>query len=155
MVVLTRARSFKLLRRQGNDSEESIPPAYVAWRAGTIPYCHSVPSPHRLFKNSSTGDLYPPLWSVRQSIFQYHSSSPPSSIFSTLFSCPSFFQVECESIPKEFCSTKPIKILKVKCLWLSTISSRRRFKESKLIPICEAFDLKCCDVLWNNKKISF
>jgi hypothetical protein len=26
---------FKLLRRPGIDSKESIPPAYVAWRAGT------------------------------------------------------------------------------------------------------------------------
>jgi hypothetical protein len=24
---------------------EPIPPAYVAWRAGTIPYSYSVPSP--------------------------------------------------------------------------------------------------------------
>jgi hypothetical protein len=34
------------------DAKESIPPAYVAWRAGTQPYSYSVPSPHRLFKNS-------------------------------------------------------------------------------------------------------
>jgi hypothetical protein len=26
---------FKLLRSPGNDSNESIPPAYVAWRSGT------------------------------------------------------------------------------------------------------------------------
>ncbi len=31
-----RARIFKLLRSPGIDSKESIPPAYVAWRAGTI-----------------------------------------------------------------------------------------------------------------------
>ncbi len=31
----SRARICKHLRRQGIDSEESIPPAYVAWRAGT------------------------------------------------------------------------------------------------------------------------
>ncbi len=30
-----RARICKRLRRPGIDSEDSIPPAYVAWRAGT------------------------------------------------------------------------------------------------------------------------
>jgi hypothetical protein len=30
-----RARIYKRLRRPGIDSEDSIPPAYVAWRAGT------------------------------------------------------------------------------------------------------------------------
>jgi hypothetical protein len=30
-----RARIFKLLGSQGIDSKESIPPVYVAWRAGT------------------------------------------------------------------------------------------------------------------------
>jgi hypothetical protein len=29
------ARIFKLLRSPGIDSKESIPPAYVVWRAGT------------------------------------------------------------------------------------------------------------------------
>jgi hypothetical protein len=32
----TRARIFKRLRSPGIDSKESIPPAYEAWRAGTI-----------------------------------------------------------------------------------------------------------------------
>jgi hypothetical protein len=32
----TRARIFKRLWRPGIDSEELIPPAYAAWRAGTI-----------------------------------------------------------------------------------------------------------------------
>ncbi len=52
---LYKARIFKILRSPGIDSKESIPPAYVAWRAGTITLslC-SVPSPHRLFKNSSS-----------------------------------------------------------------------------------------------------
>jgi hypothetical protein len=31
----TRARICKRLRRPGSDSEDSIPPAYVAWGAGT------------------------------------------------------------------------------------------------------------------------
>jgi hypothetical protein len=31
-----RARIFKRLRSPGIDSKASIPPAYVAWRAGTI-----------------------------------------------------------------------------------------------------------------------
>ncbi len=30
-----RARIFKLSMSPGNDSKEPIPPAYVAWRAGT------------------------------------------------------------------------------------------------------------------------
>jgi hypothetical protein len=33
---LTRARTFKCLWGPGIDSKESIPPAYLAWRAGTI-----------------------------------------------------------------------------------------------------------------------
>jgi hypothetical protein len=42
---------FKLLRSTGIDSKESIPPAYVVWRANTTAlfYSYSVPSPHRLF----------------------------------------------------------------------------------------------------------
>jgi hypothetical protein len=54
--VTTRARIFKLLSAPGIDSKESISPAYVAWRAGmnTLLYFKSVPSPHRLLKNSST-----------------------------------------------------------------------------------------------------
>ncbi len=33
--VLVRARIFKLFKSPRIDSRESIPPAYVAWRAGT------------------------------------------------------------------------------------------------------------------------
>jgi hypothetical protein len=41
---------LKLLRSPGIDSNESIPPAYLASRAGTTTlYSYSVPSPHRLF----------------------------------------------------------------------------------------------------------
>jgi hypothetical protein len=41
-----RARICKRLRRPGIDSEDSIPPAYVAWRAGTtnmvvVPACQA------------------------------------------------------------------------------------------------------------------
>jgi hypothetical protein len=53
-----RARIFKLLMKPRIDSKKSIPQAYVAWRAGMITLClpgSSVPSSHRLFKNSSTG----------------------------------------------------------------------------------------------------
>jgi hypothetical protein len=32
---VNRAGIFKLLRSPGIDSKESIPPGYVAWRAGT------------------------------------------------------------------------------------------------------------------------
>ncbi len=51
----SKARIFKRLWSPGIDSKEWIPPAYVAWRAGTIPYSNSVPSPYRLFKNSNSG----------------------------------------------------------------------------------------------------
>ncbi len=40
---------FKLLWNPGIDSQESTPPAYVAWRSDTTTYSYSVPSPHRLF----------------------------------------------------------------------------------------------------------
>jgi hypothetical protein len=40
------ARIFKLLWSPGIDFVEPIPPAYVAWGAGTIPNSYSVPSPH-------------------------------------------------------------------------------------------------------------
>jgi hypothetical protein len=41
-----RARICKLVRGLETDFKESIPPAYVAWRAGTINLFLSVPSPH-------------------------------------------------------------------------------------------------------------
>jgi hypothetical protein len=42
---------LKRLWSPGSDSKEWIPPASVAWRAGTINlFLESVPSPHRLFK---------------------------------------------------------------------------------------------------------
>jgi hypothetical protein len=43
--ILVKDGIFKLLRSPGNDSKESIPPAYVSWRAGTTPYSFSVPNP--------------------------------------------------------------------------------------------------------------
>jgi hypothetical protein len=48
----TRARIFKLLRIPRIDSKKLIPPGY----GGPVrqPYSYSVPSPYRLFKNSST-----------------------------------------------------------------------------------------------------
>ncbi len=43
-----RARMFKLLRSPGIDSKESVPPAYVAWWAGTITlFLLGSYSPHR------------------------------------------------------------------------------------------------------------
>ncbi len=48
------AQIFKLLRSLRIDSKEPIPPGCVALRASTKPYSYSVPSPQRLFKNSST-----------------------------------------------------------------------------------------------------
>jgi hypothetical protein len=50
--------NFNLLRSPRIDSKEPIPPGCVAWRAGTITlfYSYSVPSPHRFFKNSSSGN---------------------------------------------------------------------------------------------------
>jgi hypothetical protein len=48
---------FKLLRRPGIDSKESIPAAFVACWTGTQPYYYFIPSPHRLFPKSSTGTV--------------------------------------------------------------------------------------------------
>jgi hypothetical protein len=45
----SRARIFTLLRSRRIDSKEPIPPG-----CERQPYSYSVPSPHRLFKNSST-----------------------------------------------------------------------------------------------------
>ncbi len=48
------ARTFKCLWGPGIDSKERIPPAYVAWRAGTKTlFLLGSYSPHRLCKNSS------------------------------------------------------------------------------------------------------
>ncbi len=53
---VARARIFKLLRSPRTDSKEPIPPGCVAWRGPVRqPYSYSVPSPHRLFENSSSG----------------------------------------------------------------------------------------------------
>ncbi len=50
-----RARIFKRLWSPGINSKEWIPPAYVAWRPGTITiFLLGSYSPHRLFKNSSS-----------------------------------------------------------------------------------------------------
>ncbi len=49
------ARIFKLLRGPRTDSREPIPLACVAWRASPTTFSNSVPSPHRLFRNSTTG----------------------------------------------------------------------------------------------------
>ncbi len=50
------ARILKILRSPRIDSKDPILPGCVAWRGGPVwqPYSYSVPSPHRLFKNSST-----------------------------------------------------------------------------------------------------
>ncbi len=49
------ARIFKRIWSPGIDPKEWIPPAYVAWRAGTITlFLLGSYSPHRLFKNSSS-----------------------------------------------------------------------------------------------------
>jgi hypothetical protein len=54
-LLLVWARTFKYLWGPRIDSKEWIPPAYGAWWAGTITlFLYSVPSPHRLFKNSSS-----------------------------------------------------------------------------------------------------
>jgi hypothetical protein len=54
-IVVTCADSFGVPASPGIDSKEWIPPAYEAWRAGTITlFLYSVPSPNRLFKNSSS-----------------------------------------------------------------------------------------------------
>ncbi len=48
------ARSFKVLRSPRIDSTWPITPGFVAWQAGMTTLSYSVPSPHRLFKISST-----------------------------------------------------------------------------------------------------
>ncbi len=50
-IFLIWALIWKLIRSPGIDSKKSIPPAYVARRAGTTTLFLLVPSPHRLFKN--------------------------------------------------------------------------------------------------------
>ncbi len=64
MYLIERARIFKRLWSPGIDSKERIPPAYVAWRAGTITLFLLGPNPHRLFKNSSS-DYF---WTEEESI---------------------------------------------------------------------------------------
>ncbi len=72
------ARIFKLFWSPGIDSKEWIPPAYVAWRAGTIIFSYSVPShidclkipaqrsQNRLEGGDERGEgchaMMPPLW---------------------------------------------------------------------------------------------
>jgi hypothetical protein len=43
--AVSEARIFKRLWSPGIDSKETIPPAYVAWRAGTINLFYSVQAP--------------------------------------------------------------------------------------------------------------
>ncbi len=52
---ICRARIFRRVWGPGIDPKEWIPPAYVAWRAGTITLFLLGSLPHRLFKNSSSG----------------------------------------------------------------------------------------------------
>ncbi len=64
------ARIFKRLWSPGIDFTEWIPPAYVAWRAVTITlFLYSVPSPHKLFQNSSSGMRSPAPWPWRKKGF--------------------------------------------------------------------------------------
>ncbi len=52
---LKQSQRFKTFLRSARiDSKESITPAYVAWRTVRQPYSYPVPSPQRLFNNSST-----------------------------------------------------------------------------------------------------
>ncbi len=53
-IYVSRARIFKLLRSPRINSNEPIPSGCVAWRPVRQPDSYSVPSPHRLFKYSST-----------------------------------------------------------------------------------------------------
>ncbi len=78
--ILPRAR-IKLLRSLGIDSKESIPPACVAWRPGTT---YSVPRPHRLFKNSSSG------FKEHLSLYHLRAPSPPIMVMWCVQYCASF-----------------------------------------------------------------
>ncbi len=83
----TRARIFKRLWSPGIDSKVSIPPAYVAWRAGTITlFLIGAYSPYRFFKNSSSGvhSQKRKIELARQIILE---QSINSTTFSRTFSC--------------------------------------------------------------------
>jgi hypothetical protein len=56
------AQILKLLRSQRIDAKEPIPPGCVALQPVRQSYSYSVPSPHRLFKNSSTRSGLRNLW---------------------------------------------------------------------------------------------
>jgi hypothetical protein len=58
-LVYGSSRVFLNLRSPGIDSNKSITPVYIAWRAGTTTLSEF--SPHILFKNSSTGLYFDPL----------------------------------------------------------------------------------------------
>ncbi len=66
MCTWFRVQTCKLLRRPAIDSMESIPPAYVAWRAGTPqfrtgpPGWESIPELRKRFTNSGSGRCAPP-----------------------------------------------------------------------------------------------
>jgi hypothetical protein len=77
-----RARTFKCLWGPGIDSKEWIPPAYVA-SGGTVrkPYSSSVPSPHRLFKNSSSGKPFQGIASYNHDVHKMTHSAQVSKIW--------------------------------------------------------------------------
>ncbi len=79
-----RARIFKLLRGPRIDSKESIPgPPMQPGGPVRQPYSYSVPSPHRLFKNSSSAGVY---YTYREESHTFFTSVlPPSTL-----SYPSF-----------------------------------------------------------------
>jgi hypothetical protein len=75
----------KGLRSPRINSKESIPPAYVAWRASTTTlYSYSLPSPHRLFKNSSTGPKLAPVVLYNSTILMSMPHELPVSVMYSL-----------------------------------------------------------------------
>ncbi len=71
LAVTHSERICKCLRSPGIDSEESIPPAYVAWRAGTTnrvsygtgpPGWESIPGLFKRFTNTGSGYTIPGSW---------------------------------------------------------------------------------------------
>ncbi len=131
--LISRARIFKRLWNPGIDSKASIPPAYVAWRAGTITlFLYSMPSPHTFFKHSSTefmiiAPLYPPLqqdWRYIATSTQFNCLSPLLSDSNTSDNSRSFGLANDSGL---------LKVLATRVLWLD--STKRDLQGSLILQI--------------------
>ncbi len=93
--------TLKLLRSPIIDSKEPISPRCVAWWAGTTTLFLSIPSPHRLFKNSSTVHCTVPTPSRLTRIYLHHWRDAGWAFLSSNKSCiyrqgvPDTFVLKC------------------------------------------------------------